>query len=427
MYRLILILFLAFLIPQFSFAQNINGRFSSSVYAFERFDTIGVSETNVRAYQMLNLNINKDKFSLKTNMNLETNLANTLDDDPRLRFYHLYVEGRNLFNFATIKVGRQPLITNVAGGVIDGFSTNFKYSDYSLTGYFGANVPLYQELEIIDNAGDNLIYGGKFNAAPINNFRVGLSYINKNYKRQPYKVLREDINTGNSMEMLIESETNQYQFGAADASYEMPGLFRADAKYEFDFNYERTSRVEVSGRYEQIKNLGLSLYYNFREPRIPYNSIFSVFNFGTTQEIEGGVDYKLPYGFTVLGKFANVAYEGENSQRITAGVNTSFGGATYRKNLGYAGELDAISLYAAHSFMEGFITPSLGLTFTTYKLSEEDEAQDLTAFLGGVNIRPWRTLSFDLQGQYMNNPVYKNEMRVFFKINYWFNTNLKLI
>lgn len=426
MYRLILILFIAFLIPQISFAQNINGRFSSSVYAFERYDTTDVSEMNVRAYQMLNLNVNKDQFSLKTNMNLETNFANTLDDDPRLRFYHLYLEGRNLFNFATVKVGRQPLITSVAGGVIDGFSTNFKYSDYSLTGYFGANVPAYQKLEIIDNVEDNYIYGGKFNASPINNFRVGLSYINKSYKRQPYTAFRYDI-SGNPIQQLIENESNQYQLGAADASYQMDGLFRIDAKYEYDLNFEATSRFEFSGRYEQIENLGINIYYNFREPRLSYNSIFTVFNYGSTEEIEGGADYKLPFGLTVLGKFANVTYEGENSQRITVGVNTSFGGATYRKNLGYAGELDAVSIYAAHSFMQGFVTPSLGLTYTTYKLSEDDEANNLTAFLGGVNIRPWRSLSFDLQGQYMNNKIYKNDMRAFFKINYWFNTNLKLI
>lgn len=426
MYRLILILFIAFLIPQMSFAQNINGRFSSSVYAFERYDTVNVSETNVRAYETLYLNINKDQFSLKTNLNLETNIANSLDDDPRLRFYHLYVEGRNLFNFATVKVGRQPLITSVAGGVIDGLSANFKYTDYSLTGYFGANVPAYQKLEIIDDVEDNYIFGGKFTAAPIENFRVGLSYIDKSYKRQPYTAFRYDIN-GNPLQVLIENESNQYRFGAADASYSLPGLFRVDAKYEFDFNYEETSKIEFSGRYEQIENLGLSLYYNLREPKIRYNSIFAVFNYGATEEIEGGVDYKLPYGLTVLGKFANVSYEGENSQRITAGVNTDFGGVTYRKNLGYAGELDAVSLYAAHSFMQGFLTPSLGLTYTTYKLSKDDEANDLTAFLGGVNIRPWRTLSFDLQGQYMNNSIYKNDVRAFFKINYWFNTNLKLI
>ncbi len=49
------------------------------------------------------------------------------------------------------------------------------------------------------------------------------------------------------------------------------------------------SKVEFSGRYDQIENLGISLYYNYRAPQIRYNSIFAVFDFGNTHEIEGGL------------------------------------------------------------------------------------------------------------------------------------------
>jgi hypothetical protein len=32
-----------------------------------------------------------------------------------------------------------------------------------------------------------------------------------------------------------------------------------------------------------------------------------------------------------------------------------------------------------------------------------------------------------LQGQYMNNKIYKDDYRFFLKLNYWFNTNLNLM
>ncbi len=35
------------------------------------------------------------------------------------------------------------------------------------------------------------------------------------------------------------------------------------------------------------------------------------------------LDYKINEDFTVFGKFGNVEYKDENSQRITAGVNSS--------------------------------------------------------------------------------------------------------
>jgi hypothetical protein len=112
---------------------------------------------------------------------------------------------------------------------------------------------------------------------------------------------------------------------------------------------------------------------------------------------------------------------------MTVGVNSSYGSASFRKTFGYAGELTSASVYTSRTFLDGLVTPSIGLAYTNYKLSEDADANDIISALGGVNVRPWRTLSFDLQGQFSDNKIYKNDLRLFFKINYWFNTNLDLL
>jgi len=187
------------------------------------------------------------------------------------------------------------------------------------------------------------------------------------------------------------------------------------------------SRAELNGRYAVTENLGVNLYYNYRSPQIRYNSIFAVFDFGNTHEIEAGADYKINSDFTVFGKFGNVEYKDDNSQRFTLGLNSTYGGLSYRQTFGYAGELSSISAYSAKTFLDGFLTPSIGLAYTNYKLSEDAEANNILSALFGVNIKPWQTLSFDLQGQFSDNKIYKNDLRLFFKINYWFNTNLDLL
>ncbi len=413
-------------LPLIVSAQNINGRISSSVYSFERFDLNNESDTYLRTYQTLNLNVNKNKFSLKTRFNLASNISNQLVNDPRLRFYNLYFEGRNLYDIATIKIGRQPIYNFVAGGLFDGVSLKLGTDKFTLSGFYGGNVPAYQKLELIDEWSDNYIFGGKLAITALNNLRFAFSYIDKNFKRQSYEAIRLDENF-NPITVLIEQNSNQYQFLSAEGSYMMEEIFSIDTRYDFDLNYNATSRFEVNGRYEQIENLGINLYYNYKEPRIQYNSIFSVFNYANTQEIEGGIDYKINPLITVVGKFANVTFDDENSQRFTLGVNSNYGSISYRKNLGYAGELDAVSLYAARSFFNGMITPSAGISFSNYKLSEEAETNNITSVVAGFNYRPIRVLSFDLQGQYFNNKIYKNDYRVLFKLNYWFNTNLDLI
>jgi lipopolysaccharide assembly outer membrane protein LptD (OstA) len=405
------------------YSQNINGRFSSSLYAYERFDTADVSANHLRAFQLLNLNINKNKFALRTSLNFETDLSSTLQYDPRLRFYNLYLEGRDLFGIATLKLGRQPIFSNIGGGLFDGVDLVLRQNIFRLSAFYGGNVPAYQKLELIKNWDDNFIYGGRLTVAPVNEFQASLGYVNKNYRPEDYWATRLDADF-NPMVVLIRGNSNQFRYGFLEADYDMKNIFSLNTRYEYDFNFDQTSRVEAFGSYRQLKDINFNLYYNYRQPRIRYNSIFSVFDFGNTQEIEGGVDYTLNKYLTLSGKYGFVEYRDDNSQRYSLGVISPLGTLTYRKNLGYSGELDALSIYTAHTFMEGFITPLLGVSYASYKLYQDDNKNDLISVIAGANLRPWRTLSFDLQGQYMNNKIYQNDYRLFFKINYWFNTNL---
>lgn len=408
-----------------SVGQNINGRITSSVYSFQRFNTLTSSDTYLRAYQTVYLNINKANVSLRTRVNFEGDIVSPLDNDPKLRFYNLYIEARKLFKIATVKIGRQSLFNSVAGGLFDGVNFKLKFSKYSLTAYYGGNVPAYQKLELTDNWGNDFVLGGKLNIYPIDHLLIGLSYVNKNFKPVEYTTIRLDKDL-NPINYLIQKNSNQFEFLSGKVNYELKDAFRIYTKLDYDLNFTTISKFEISGRYQQSQSLGISVYYNFREPRIRYNSIFSVFNYGNSKEIEGGLDYKINKIFTVIGKFGNVTYKSDNSQRLTLGVNSNYGSINYRKTFGYAGELDAVSIFGARSFLEGFLTPSIGLAYTSYKLSSNAEKNSIVSLLTGLNVRPWKYWSCDLQGQFFNNKIYKNDFRLFFKINHWFNSNLNI-
>lgn len=403
-------------------AQNLNGRFSTSLYTFERYSAPEVSETYVRSFSSLYFNLNKDNISLRTRFNLETDLANAQVNDPRLRFYNLYVEARDLFDVATVKLGRQSLFNGIAGGVYDGVNLQLRHSIFKLEGFYGGNVPAYQKLELTDDLSNDYVLGGELTAYPHDNLRIALNYTDKNFKAQDYDAIR--LNEFNVLDtVLIKRASNQFKFLGGEVSYHLPQIVELNTRYHYDLNFSQTSKFEISGRYSQIKDFGVSLYYNYREPKIRYNSIFSVFNVSNSQEIEAGLDYKFSDFITAYGKFGNVTYEDDESQRLSLGVNTTLGSVSFRKTFGYAGELDAFSIYTARTFAEGFVTPSIGITYTSYKLSEDAETNNLLAVLAGVNIRPWKKLSFDLQGQFVNNKIYDNDFRILFKINHWFNTN----
>lgn len=401
--------------------QSLNGRFSSSVYTFERFDTAGSSTTNARTYQMLSFNFGKENIWLRSNFNLETDIANKQKSDPRFRVYNLYADFQKIFDLASLKLGRQPLYNSVAGGVFDGATVGLNYSGFKLLGYYGGNVPAYQKLELIDDWSNNYLLGGEFTVYALMDWRFSAKYINKNFASQSYTAVRLDPDL-NPINVLIENQSNQYQFLTGEVSYHKQKFVSANVRYDYDLNFKTSSRFEISGRYEAVKNLGINAYYNYREPKIRYNSIFSVFDYGNTWEIEGGVDYLIANRYTLIGKFANVTYKDEESQRVTLGISSPYGTVTARKNFGYSGEMDAISFYTAFAQLNGLLTPSVGFSYTRYKLAEEDPSNDLISVLAGTNYRPFRTLSFDIQGQYLNNKIYNNDWRLFFKLNFWFNT-----
>lgn len=403
---------------------NINGRISSSVYTFERFDSVGGSETNIRNYETVALNANYANFSLRTRFMFEAGLNNSQDNDPRLRFYNLYLEARNIFDVATLKVGRQPIITTVAGGIYDAVNLRADFGTLGFQAYYGLNVVPYQKLELVDEMGSNYIFGGKVFFEPVEHLDVAIGYVDKNTKPVDYTAIRLDDNN-NPIQVLVENKANQYRFVTGEISYLMPKMFDAYSKLEYDINMSEASRIEVGGRYTQVENLGISASYLYRAPRIPYNSIWhELFEIHNTQEVEVGFDYAMSGFYTLIAKFAHVLYEDENANRYTLGFGNKYGALTYRKSTGAAGEQDGISLNGQYPLFDGFLTPSLGLSYTTYRLTETAPLNNIAAIYAGVGIRPYKQLSIDLQGQYFNNKIYKNDGRVLLKINYWFNTNI---
>ncbi|HSR18052.1 MAG TPA: hypothetical protein VLM39_08160, partial [Ignavibacteriaceae bacterium] len=224
---------------------------------------------------MLSLNLNHSDFSIRSYLNLETDFSQKLKDDPRLRFYNLYFEARNILDIGTVRIGRQPILTKAAGGTFDGANLDLKYKPYKLSVFYGANVPAYQKLELSDNWWkDDYIFGSRFTTNVIESFQISLAYVDKNFKPEEYWVTRQ-LRTGGDdsnpisdpITILIRNNSNQFTYGTAEVDYKMDNVFSVNTRYDYDFNYEKTSKFEIFGNYFQLPKINLNIYYNYREPR----------------------------------------------------------------------------------------------------------------------------------------------------------------
>lgn len=407
-------------------AQNINGRISSSVYIFERAESQEISNTFARSYQYGQFNINKNWFTLRTTLAIEQDLLKKIKYDPRIRLFNLYAEAREILGLATFRVGRQTLYHSVASGLFDGVSLDVKYWKLKLSGYYGGNVPAYQKPGLISDWNDNFLFGGKLQGQ-FGNLFLGVGYLNKNYKSEDYLTTRLDQNF-NPVTVLVQPGSTQFEFVNAEVGYDYNKV-SLNSRLFYDINFEKISRIELTGSANLMKNLGFNFYYAMREPLIRYNSYFTIFEsvVQNNQEIDLGVSYRLNNAINFDGRAGLVKYSDDNSVRLSIGARIPYGMISYAKNFGYAGELDAISIYSNYRLLNGVFTPSLGLGYSSYKLTKTSPKNSSVYVMIGTNIRPWRNLSFDLQGQYLNNKIYKSDFRFFFKINYWFNKNLNIL
>ena len=405
-------------------AQLMTGRLTTSFYGFEGRDSAFAKTLYLRAYENVYFNAASGDYSFNMNAMVSNDFSSTIETDPELRVNSFLMKVKNIGGLVDVSAGRQFVYAGVGSGLIDGLSGSAKFLDNTLavTGYGGSNV--IQSREIRKNyIGRNGLFGGQITYAPIEDGVVGLSYMNKRWERKPYTALRLD-SLFNPYSIVINSRPNEEELASLDVEYQHEQEYTIQAKTDFDFRTEELSKIQTFARVGVMKELSVTAEYIYRQPRVAYNSIFSVFNVNSTKEIEGGVEYRPMAKTFFFARFANVAYIDDNSQRLVLGGTYDIVSATYTQNFGYAGELNGISVQAIYPMMERTLTPMCALGYATYKQSKTDKASDVVNGTVGVVYRPAQALSTDLQIQWMNNPQYKNDMRLFLKINYWFSEKL---
>jgi hypothetical protein len=195
---------------------------------------------------------------------------------------------------------------------------------------------------------------------------------------------------------------------------------------KIDIENSKLYRGEVSLRYNFLNHLGISAEYLHSEPRVAYNSIFSVFDSQSTDEIGGGLDYLIFNKYNIFARYYYVKYTDDNSSRLTFGVNSSLGSITYSRNFGYVGTMDILDAQITYPLYQRRFIGSAGFEFSSYKYQNAD-LQNASALIAGATWRPNNIISLDLQGQMLMNEIYKDDFRLYFKFNYWFLSKLGII
>jgi len=409
---------------QFAAAQLVNGRFATSFYSWKQYDTVGIGVNYLRAYQTIQLSVAQGDVALHTYLMAA---AGGTSDVGRVRAYNLYVDWSNIDSVLDLSLGRQAIYAGVGNGTIDGLraSARFLENKVRVTAYAGAGVnPDFTGIR--KNIHDNNSFGGQVVTTAVENLRFGLSYMNRHEEKDPYWTLRARDSSFVPVPYYIANENQAEQYGSADASYSYGSLLSVYGRYDYDFNLSRTFRGQGWARVNVTDALAFTGEYMYRAPRVAYNSIFSVFTLNSVNELEGGVEYTFTPALRAFARYANVKYSDDRNNRWTVGLNTTYGSFSYSGSDGYAGQLQALSIQGAYPVLDRLVTPTLGISYASYRFSSDSPRDDALALLVGAVLRPSRAFSADVQGQLMANRVYRNDMRLQVRLMYWFAERLSI-
>ena len=423
MQRILALLLLAAVWNPLAHGQRLSGRFLTSFYTWERFDTVGVSTHYLRGYEGLQIDFVQKDFSLHTYFQGMTNFGNAFGTDPSFRFYNLYVRWKNIGGVGEVQFGRVPFYAGAGSGTVDGAVGRLRvwHGKLQLTTYAGGNVQEQQKLKVHADVDKNFTWGGQLVARPIEDLSIGASYVNRRNEPVAYVALRPD-SLFNPVPVVVSRTSRAEQLASGDARYQWRDRLTGYARYDYDMNLDRTYRSEVSLRVRVTDQVAATGDYLYRAPRIPFNSIFSVFTYGILREWEGGIEYTFTPSVHAFTRVAALRYSDTNSTRWTVGANARYASLSYSFSNGYSGELSGITAQAAYPLRSRTVIPTAAVSYARYKLSESQASSDeAVSGLVGVTFRPVRFFSFDLQGQWLRNSIVQNDLRLFGKITYWFS------
>ncbi|MBI3585984.1 MAG: hypothetical protein HY088_02510 [Ignavibacteriales bacterium] len=407
-------------------AQRFQARLVSSAYAWERQDSVGTSSQHLFGYQTVQLSLAGENLSCYTYVQGFNDFTGPVKNDPLVRLYNFYFKWSNIANIGEVTLGREAIFAGVGTGTIDGGTIGAKFFDSRLRvlGYYGLLPAPRMKAELIGDRKNNFMTGGQIVGSPVEFAQVSLSYTKKHIKPDAYLAIRRDsLFNPYTIEIKPTAEAEEYLSG--DVNVEYAERVSGYARYDYDMLLEKMSRLQLFTRVKVLEPLSITGEYIQREPRLFYNSIFSVFTYNTLKEYEAGAEYSLPWNVQVFGKYGSVSYgDGETSQRITVGANSKHASLSLSRNVGYAGELSAASVTVGYPFCDNKLTPTFMLSYARYKLSENASLDNALSMALGAVYRPIQVLSFDTQLQWVQNKIYSKDMRLFVRASYFFSHQL---
>ena len=395
---------------------TLSGRLTTSAYSWQGRELSGSDVRHLRLYQTAVLNAGRlgggQALSLHAHAQFTGDVLDEVSGREHYRIYSAYAKLRPGKFGLDVRLGRQRIYGGVGFGTIDGARAQAAPRRWiELTGYAGILTPLIPD-DGIGTWDEGHMWGGQA-LVDVKKTVLTVSYAERSRAPLAY------LGAGRYSQLTIGQNAAQFRRLGLDARRDWPqgSLY---GRLDLDAEEWEIQELEIAGELQVAPRLRLSAEFEHRRPTLYLNSILSVFEVENNQEIEGRVTYQINDRVRVLGRVSRVAYDGDDSWDVGAGLLLGNGYLGYTRRIGYGGSNDAITASFQQPLNEQVSLRADG-SVSSYRLYDGQIKRDRAlAGMLGLRYQARRTLHFDVEAQVLRNAFYNRDARVFARASFWF-------
>lgn len=309
---------------------SVQGYFTTSTYTFSRRSLEDSTQLHFRLYQSALVRAT-DLLLPQSRLSFSgifyTDPVNRFANEPAFQVYQLSYETRWFQSRLLASVGRQFVYSAGGSGRMDGLLVEHKLKTLRLKGFVGGYVPASG---ITSEPFKNWLLGLELRWRPSQTLDVRLGYFDKAHGRTVYRstyVRNTEVPATIQRRLGLQGRWQGSRWSVFLRNrYRVVPLQMADVTIQFARQMRRTSRLQ-----------NLVLEYNFREPRVPDNSIFSVFSASPHQEIRCQGQLRLLGQLLTFGEVRQVILRDDQATDLTLGLRHGAFSLALRDQTGYGG------------------------------------------------------------------------------------------
>jgi len=234
--------------------------------------------------------------------------------------------------------------------------------------------------------------GGRLSSQPVRSLRLGLNWFMRR----------------------TDGFTSTHRAGL-DAETEI-NCIRLYGRAIYDVVDRRAAGLLVRASYAPPKWY-LSGEFDWREPSVSANSVFSLIDFHRYKETRFEAQRRVWRRLAAVGQLHVGIFDSDNSWRIGIGMRADNFSVVWRHQKGYGGENDGLYGYANIPIgrrWEGYAVANAG----RYRIQEE-QIDRSDAYSGSLGLlwRPGHGWSARGEGQYLRNAVEKKDLRLLLRVS----------